>query len=122
MLKCVNVQTVVSREGEELEVLTAVLEEVYRRLEVFIRKLYMMADTERRWQTELEDHGQPDMDLIPQSEAGPPFFHDYHLQVNILSVFSSRLILCHLISAKGRKPICLLFDNNMSSHSTHLFG
>ncbi|KAK3804042.1 hypothetical protein RRG08_062412 [Elysia crispata] len=87
---------------EELAALTTILDEIYRRLEVLMRKLQVMAELEKRWEIEVEDHvirmleSPTEKDTVGSglsntsnnsgsrelsgNEPEPPFFHDYHLQ------------------------------------------
>ncbi|GFO01128.1 HECT domain-containing e3 ubiquitin protein ligase 4 [Plakobranchus ocellatus] len=85
---------------EELAALSVVVEEIYRRLEVLMRKLQVMAELEKRWEVEVEDHViqllESSSTTTTKDVAGPavsntgntsgiesldpPFFHDYHLQ------------------------------------------
>lgn len=52
-----DLNSVAARPGgeEELAALATILDEIYRRLEVLLRKLQVMAELEKRWELEVED-------------------------------------------------------------------
>ncbi|CAG5121382.1 unnamed protein product, partial [Candidula unifasciata] len=81
-----DLRNVVEKQGQALAALMAVLEESYRRFEVLVRQLQIMGELEKRWETEVEEHGLVDVSVNSDNETarassvGPPFFHDYHLQ------------------------------------------
>ena len=75
-----NLKNVQDKEGEELTVLTVILEETYRRFEVFIRQLQIMAELEQRWEVEVDLKANPSVDFLAEAGSNPCFFHDYHLQ------------------------------------------